>query len=78
MDIARQSFGFLEQETTANDLFVPIGNRGWYPHGEEKSTFDQQPVEAGTMAEAALAAFDLLGDEQYLQTFRRGTAGFMG
>ena len=36
--------------------------QGWYPRGEEKSPYDQQPVEAVTMAEAALAALALLGD----------------
>ena len=40
--------------------------------------YDQQPVEAVTMAEAALAAFDLLGDEEYLATFRRAHGWFHG
>ena len=53
-------------ETTAEGVFWPVGNNGWYPHGEDKALYDQQPVEASTMADAALAAFDLLGDEKYL------------
>ena len=64
-------------ETTAEGVFWPIGNEGWYPRGEEKALYDQQPVEAVTMAETALAAFDLLGAEEYLATFRRATAGSM-
>ena len=63
---AKTSFAFLDRETTAEDVFWPVGNSGWYPHGEDKAPYDQQPVEAVTMAEAALAAFGLLGDEQYL------------
>ena len=73
--------------SATEDFFWPIGNSDWYPRGEEKSLYDQQPVEAVTMAEAALAAFDLLGDvggvggvggEKYLAVFRRARAWFYG
>ena len=77
LDVAEASFDFLDRETTVENVFWPVGNSDWYPRGEEKSLYDQQPVEAVTMAEAALAAFDLLGDvggvggEKYLAAFRR-------
>jgi hypothetical protein len=60
------------------DFFWPIGNSDWYPRGEEKSLYDQQPVEAVTMADAAMAGFTLLGDEEYLGAFRRARAWFHG
>ena len=60
------------------DIFWPVGNEGWYPRGEEKALYDQQPVEAVTMADAALVAFRLLGDEEYLPTFRRARWWFHG
>ncbi len=59
-------------------VFWPVGNSGWYPHGEDKALYDQQPVEAVTMADAALAAFGMLGDEKYLATFRRARDWFHG
>ena len=77
-DTAEASFAFLDQATTADGMFCPIGNQGWFAHGEDKAVFDQQPVEAGTMAEAAIAAFDLLGDERYLETFHRAYGWFHG
>ncbi len=55
LDVAESSFAFLDLVTTTDDVFWPIGNRDWYSHGEEKSLYDQQPVEASTMAAAALA-----------------------
>ena len=73
LDVATTSFAFLDHETTTENVFWPVGNSDWYPHGEEKALYDQQPVEATTMAEAALAAFDLLGDESYLANFSAGT-----
>ena len=78
LDIARASFAFLDQKTTAEGVFWPVGNEGWHPRGEEKAPYDQQPVEAVTMAETALAAFELLDDEEYLASFRRAYGWFHG
>ena len=84
LDIARTSFAFLDQHTTVETesigcpVFWPIGNEGWFPRGDEKAPYDQQPVEAVTMAEAALVAFDLLGGEEYLAVFRRAHGWFLG
>lgn len=77
-EVAQASFAFLDQATTVDNLFSPIGNNGWYSHGEEKALFDQQPVEAATMGEAAIAAYELLGEDAYLAAFRRAHAWFHG
>jgi uncharacterized protein YyaL (SSP411 family) len=78
LEIAKASFDFLDRQTTAEGVFWPVGNEGWYPRCEEKALYDQQPVEAATMAEAALAAFDLLGEEKYLDTLGRCYGWFHG
>lgn len=77
-EVAESSFAFLDRETTDDQRFSPIGNSGWYPHGEEKSRYDQQPVEANTMADAALAAYRWLGAPAYLAAFHRARAWFHG
>ncbi len=78
LEVANASFDFLDRTTTAENIFWPVGNNDWFPHGEAKSLYDQQPVEAVTMADAALAAFRVLRDEKYLATFRRAHAWFHG
>ena len=78
LDSAMASFAFLDRQTTVEGIFWPVGNEGWFPRGEEKAPYDQQPVEAGTMADAALAAFDLLGDESCLAVFHRARGWFHG
>ena len=78
LEVAEASFAFLDQETTFENFFWPIGSSGWYPHGEEKALYDQQPVEAVTMAEAALAAYALRNEEKHLATFRRAYDWFHG
>ncbi len=78
LEVAEASFGFLNRATTAENIFWPVGNSGWYPHGEEKAPYDQQPVEAVIMADAALAAFDLRRDEKHLAAFHRARGWFHG
>jgi hypothetical protein len=78
LEIAKTSFDFLDRTTTAHEVFQPVGNNGWYLRGEEMARYDQQPVEAATMAEAALAAFEILGDARYLATFHRAHVWFDG
>lgn len=78
LEVAMASFDLLDRETTAGEVFWPVGNGGWYPAGEEKAPYDQQPVEAATMADASLAAFGLLGDEKYRSAFHRARAWFHG
>jgi len=75
---AEATFEFLDRATTAEEVFWPVGSNGWYPHGEEKALYDQQPVEAVTMADAALAGFYALNEEKYLATFRRAHGWFRG
>jgi len=78
LEVAETSFAFLDLVTTSENVFWPVGNRDWYPHGEQKALYDQQPVEAATMADAALAAFGVRGDESYLYIFRRAQGWFHG
>jgi hypothetical protein len=77
-DIGETAFAFLDRVTTSENVFWPIGNSDWYSHGESKSLYDQQPVEAVTMADAALAAFKLLHDKKYLAMFSRAHDWFHG
>ena len=78
LTVAETSFAFLERETTSSDVFWPIGNLDWYSRGEARSPYDQQPVEAATMAEAALAAFAVCDDGSHLVTFLRAHSWFGG
>ena len=78
LEVAEAAFDFLDQATTADDIFWPVGNCDWYPHGEEKALYDQQPVEAITMADAALTAYGLDQEPKYLSTFCRANDWLYG
>ena len=78
LSIAEAPFGFLNLTTSADEIFCPVGNETWYPRGEQKSDFDQQPLEASTMVAAALAGFQQTGDEKYLESALRAKQWFTG
>ena len=62
---AKESFDFLVKVQIADEKFVPIGNRGWYQKDGQRALYDQQPIEASCMVEAALAAFHVTSEEKY-------------
>jgi glycosyltransferase involved in cell wall biosynthesis len=55
--------------------FTPTG--GWAP-GEARPGFDQQPIEAGTMADACARAFDATGDPVWAERAQLAAAWFLG
>lgn len=62
---AKKSLDFLLQVQNINDTFVPVGNDCWYKKAEKRAVYDQQPIEASCMTEAALAAFKTTGKQKY-------------
>jgi hypothetical protein len=48
-------FEFLASIVVEDGLFVPIGNDGWYPRGGVRARYGQQPLEAASFVDAALA-----------------------
>ncbi|MBI2873816.1 MAG: glycosyltransferase [Firmicutes bacterium] len=73
-----QALDFLIEKTFAEGYFSPPGNRGWWPRDGAGAVFDQQPVEAGELAEAAAISFKLTGAEHYREASRRALGWFFG
>ncbi len=78
LQVASKSMKFLIGIQTINELFVPIGNRGWYIKGSDRAIYDQQPVEAACTAEAAIAAFRNTSEEVYLKAAYTAFEWFLG
>jgi hypothetical protein len=55
------------QHQCEDDLFVPIGSRGFFVQDGEKARFDQQPVEACATISACLQAFRLTKEKHWLE-----------
>lgn len=66
----------VDTETGDHHLsFTPT--RGWAP-SEPRPAFDQQPIEAAAMADAAARAYDLTGDRTWLEPLRLAVGWFEG
>ncbi|MBS3733829.1 MAG: hypothetical protein KGY99_02775 [Phycisphaerae bacterium] len=68
----------LEVQTGPAGQLSIIGNRGWYRRGEQKATFDQQPIEAKGLVQACLTAASATGDSTWTEHARRCFEWFTG
>jgi glycosyltransferase involved in cell wall biosynthesis len=68
----------LQRADAVGGHFVPIGSNGFYERDGERARFDQQPVEAQSMASACLEAYRSTGDEQWRTEARRAFEWFLG
>jgi hypothetical protein len=63
--VARDSMGWLTDILFARGYLSIVGNRGWAHRGEDIPDYDQQPVDACSMALAYDEAFRATGFNQY-------------
>jgi len=65
-------------QTAEAGHFRPIGSEGFWRHGSERATHDQQPLEAAATIGACLEAWRVTGDGIWLTEARRAFAWFLG
>jgi hypothetical protein len=58
--------------------FAPIGNNGWYAKAGSRARFDQQPIEAHSMIDACIEAFNATQDRKWLDRAVRCFNWFLG
>ncbi len=78
LEVAKESLGFLLKTQMMEDKFVPIGNNGWYTRGGERAVYDQQPLEASALVDAAIDAFYATKDGGYAKTASLAFQWFLG
>jgi len=67
-----------EVQTSANGLFSPIGSDGFYIQGQNRSLFDQQPVEAWATISACNYAYTATGDSKWFAEAKKAYDWFLG
>ncbi|MGQ9558188.1 MAG: glycosyltransferase [Desulfurispora sp.] len=63
---ALESLSFLEKICFEPGFFKPVGCQGWYTRGGRPAPYDEQPLEAGEMILAYLAAYRVSGRKEFL------------
>jgi hypothetical protein len=78
LETAKASLDFLIETQMGDGVFMPIGNYGWYKHGGERAVYDQQPLEASAMVEAAVEAYLATKEKRYMNLAKEAFAWFLG
>jgi hypothetical protein len=80
IEVGCESLSWLlaQQHRDDENIFVPIGSRGFVTWGGEKARFDQQPVEACATISACLLAYQLTGETTWLREARCAFRWFLG
>jgi hypothetical protein len=68
----------VDVQTGEGGLYSPIGNSNWWHRGGARSQFDQQPIEAASMLNAAAAAFRATGRRRYSDAAEMAYGWFLG
>ncbi len=78
LQVAKESLDFLFEVQMLNGIFVPIGNKGWYKKGEQRFLYDQQSIEAASMTEAAISAYQATRSRRYKKLAQAIFEWFLG
>jgi hypothetical protein len=77
-EVGLESLDFLTREQWNGVYFELVGNEGWYPKGNERAVFGQQPIDAGYLVEAYVAASEVTNMSKYLELARLAFDWFLG
>jgi len=68
LDTGLRTLDWLKQVQTDENgrHFAAIGNDGWFTRDGTKARFDQQPIEAASMVDACIEAFNCTRDEGWI------------
>lgn len=78
VDIAFESMKFLTDNVIIEGQLSLIGNKTWYCKGEERSYFDQLPMDAMNLILLYQKAFELTNDRNYYKLSRICFNWFLG
>ncbi|MCW3982755.1 MAG: hypothetical protein NWE96_02025 [Candidatus Bathyarchaeota archaeon] len=78
LNVAEEAMTFLLETQLVDGVFVPIGNDGWFKRGGSRPFYDQQPLEAAAMVEAAVDGYLATKNERYLDVANVVFGWFLG
>jgi len=77
-NVGKTSLDFLISQTLKGDIYYPIGQRGWFPMGGARATYDQQPEDPSSMIQALKVMYQITGEEAYKKLMYRAFSWFLG
>jgi len=78
LKVGLESLNFLNGTLFREGYLNIIGNQGWYQKGQAIPLYDQQPVDAASIAFACHQAYTMTAKTEYLELARRAHAWYFG
>ena len=78
LKIAKTTFNFLIKHSFKDEIYIPIGQSGWFPRGGERQYFDQQPEDVAAIVEALNTMFQITNDRYYKELSYKAFNWFLG
>lgn len=78
LEIAKRAMDFLLAETFQKEIYLPIGQDGWYQRSGKRTYFDQQPEDASAMVQALRKFYTVTGETKYRKLMYQAFSWFLG
>lgn len=78
LTVGKTTLDFLIKESFVNNIYMPIGQDGWYHQNGKHYYFDQQSEEVRSMVYALSANYAVTGDDEYSRLMYRAFYWFLG
>ncbi|HSH74729.1 MAG TPA: glycosyltransferase, partial [Longimicrobiales bacterium] len=78
LEVGRESLEFLETLCFNDEYLNLVGNEAWHRRGSQRSTADEQPLDAAAFVLAFQGAYIATGEVHYLHRMRESFEWFLG
>lgn len=78
LKVGKKTLDFLISHTFENNMYIPIGQGGWFKRGGHRHKFDQQSEDVGSTIEALKTAYEVTKDSKYQKLLHRAFDWFLG
>jgi len=78
LEVARKTLNFLIEHTFKDNMYIPVGQSGWFRKGGTRQYFDQQPEDATATVEALNVMFQVTNEKHYKKLANLAFNWFLG
>ena len=78
LKVAEKTLNFLIKHTFKDDVYIPIGQSGWFPKEGTRQYFDQQPEDTAATVEALNVMFQITNRKHYKELANIAFNWFLG
>jgi glycosyltransferase involved in cell wall biosynthesis len=78
LEVSEKTLNFLINHTFKDNMYIPIGQNGWFPKGGTRQYFDQQPEDVAATVIALNAMFRVTNEKHYRELAYKAFNWFLG